>query len=202
VLLLAPHTDDVEFGCGGVVSRLVRQGCDLRYVAFSDCKESIPDGIPQDTLSKEMLIATDRLGLTDVQLLDYSVRHFPSRRQDILEHLVRVNRDFSPDLVLTPTTTDIHQDHATVTCEALRAFKKVSILGYELPWNNLTLPSQVLLTFDATDLEAKIHAVEAYRSQSFRYYASAEYIKSLALTRGARVGARYAEAFEPIRIVL
>jgi len=40
-LVLAPHTDDGEFGCGGTISRLVREGCTVKYVAFSDCKESV-----------------------------------------------------------------------------------------------------------------------------------------------------------------
>src|SRR5207244_7059171 len=35
VLVLAPHTDDGEFGCGGTMARLVEGGADVRYVAFS-----------------------------------------------------------------------------------------------------------------------------------------------------------------------
>ena len=34
-LVLAPHTDDGEFGCGGTMARLVEAGCEVRYVAFS-----------------------------------------------------------------------------------------------------------------------------------------------------------------------
>ena len=34
-LVLAPHTDDGEFGCGGTMARLVEAGTDVRYVAFS-----------------------------------------------------------------------------------------------------------------------------------------------------------------------
>ena len=29
-LVLAPHTDDGEFGCGGTMARLVEQGVDVR----------------------------------------------------------------------------------------------------------------------------------------------------------------------------
>ena len=35
VLVLAPHTDDGEFGCGGTMARLVEGGAEVRYVAFS-----------------------------------------------------------------------------------------------------------------------------------------------------------------------
>src|SRR5581483_8652265 len=34
VLVLAPHTDDGEFGCGGTMARLVEAGAEVRYVAF------------------------------------------------------------------------------------------------------------------------------------------------------------------------
>ena len=41
-LVLAPHTDDGEFGCGGTMARLVDEGTDVRYVAFSIATRSLP----------------------------------------------------------------------------------------------------------------------------------------------------------------
>lgn len=202
VLVLAPHTDDGEFGAGGMISRLLREGATVKYVAFSDCRVSIPSGFEPDTLKKEMLAATATLGIADVQLLDYEVRYFPRDRQYILEDLVKLNKSFAPDLVLLPTTADIHQDHATISQEGLRAFKRCSILGYELPWNAMTLPSQTIVALADQDVTNKITAVAAYKSQRFRTYASADYLRALALTRGVRIGVEYAEAFEPIRIIL
>ena len=35
VLVLAPHTDDGELGAGGFISKLVEQGAEVTYVAFS-----------------------------------------------------------------------------------------------------------------------------------------------------------------------
>ena len=43
-LVLAPHTDDGEFGCGGTMARLVEEGTDVRYVAFSIATRSLPEG--------------------------------------------------------------------------------------------------------------------------------------------------------------
>ena len=45
-LVLAPHTDDGEFGCGGTMARLVEAGCEVRYVAFSIATRSLPPGFP------------------------------------------------------------------------------------------------------------------------------------------------------------
>ena len=46
VLVLAPHTDDGEFGCGGTIARLVDAGAEVRYVAFSSASRSLPAGFP------------------------------------------------------------------------------------------------------------------------------------------------------------
>jgi len=201
-LVLAPHTDDGEFGCGGTIARLVREGCAVRYVAFSDCKESVPAGFPLDILSKEMKAATAILGLTDVHLLDYKVRYFDTERQRILEDLIKIKREYQPDVVFTPCTTDFHQDHSTISNESIRAFKDITILGYELPWNNLTLPSTSIIKLTDEDVEKKIEAIAQYKSQLGRAYSSSEFLRAQALTRGTRIRAPYAEAYEMIRFIL
>ena len=53
VLVLAPHTDDGEFGAGGTMARLVEEGAEVRYVAFSIATRSLPEGFPPDTLARE-----------------------------------------------------------------------------------------------------------------------------------------------------
>ena len=35
VLVLAPHTDDGELGCGGTVARLLEEGCEVHFAVFS-----------------------------------------------------------------------------------------------------------------------------------------------------------------------
>lgn len=201
-LVLAPHTDDGEFGCGGTISRLVREGCEVRYVAFSDCKESVPKGFELDVLQKEMKAATGRLGITDIHLLDYKVRYFHSERQRILEDMVRIKKEFTPDAVFTPCTQDIHQDHSTITTEAIRAYKDCTIVGYELPWNNLTLPSSAIVKLTEEDIEAKLAAIAEYKSQQGRPYSDPAYLRAQALTRGTRIKTPFAEAFEMIRFII
>ena len=49
-LVLAPHTDDGEFGCGGTMARLIESGVEVTYVAFSTAAKSVPEGFPRDIL--------------------------------------------------------------------------------------------------------------------------------------------------------
>ena len=50
VVILAPHTDDGEFGCGGLIARLIEEGKDVFYASFSLAEESVPEGFPKDVL--------------------------------------------------------------------------------------------------------------------------------------------------------
>ena len=202
-LVLAPHTDDGEFGCGGTTSRLVEAGCEVRYVAFSIATRSLPEGFPPDTLAQEVRAATAALGVPEENLAvyDFDVRTFPDRRQDILELLVGVWEEFRPDVVFQPSVHDVHQDHQTVAQEGLRAFKRTTVLGYEIPWNNFDFSYGCYVALEQRHVERKVAAVQCYASQQHRRYADADYIWNLARVHGTNVNRELAEVFQVYRIV-
>lgn len=204
VLVLAPHTDDGEFGCGGSIARFLGEGKDVYYVAFSTAEESVPDPWPKDILKTEVKEATRRLGIPRSNLIvfNYKVRELGYSRQDILEHLVSIKKDIQPDVVLLPSLNDLHQDHSVISIEGMRAFKTTTILSYEIPWNNIKFKTQSFVVLSKEDIEKKIYALDAYDSQKGRSYANAEFIRSLANTRGVQIGSEYAEAFEVVRWVI
>ena len=137
----------------------------------------------------------------NIKTLRYRVRQFPSYRQDILEDLIKIKNIINPDLVFIPCSFDIHQDHKTIYEEGIRAFKKTSILGYELPWNNLEINTRCYVKLEEVDIINKINAIESYKSQSFRNYTDKEYIRALAQIRGRQIDLALAESFEVIRLV-
>ena len=63
VLVLSPHIDDGEFGCGGTVARLAREGYEVFYAAFSTAEASVPPGYPPNILEVEVREATRHLGI-------------------------------------------------------------------------------------------------------------------------------------------
>ena len=204
VFVLAPHTDDGELGAGGTIAKLVELGANVYYFAFSTAEESVPSGFPKDILKKEVLLATQALGIPqeNVIIYNYKVRHLNFFRQEILEDLIKRKRLLFPDLVLLPSLNDIHQDHATIAKEGLRAFKNTTILGYELIWNNLTFNTSTFIKLDEKHLELKVKALTAYQSQKSRDYMSKDFIFSLARARGVQIGYQYAESFEVLRWVM
>jgi LmbE family N-acetylglucosaminyl deacetylase len=201
--VLAPHTDDGEFGCGGTMARLADAGCEVRYVAFSIATRSLPAGFPPDTLAREVQEATAELGIAEERLTvhDFDVRTFPELRQGILEVLVALWEEWQPDVVFQPSLHDVHQDHKTIAEEGLRAFKRTTILGYEIPWNNFDFAYQWYVALEKPHIERKVSALGKYASQQHRRYANPEYVWNVARTHGINVNREYAEVFQVYRVI-
>lgn len=202
-LILAPHTDDGELGCGATIAKLLRQGSEVFYVAFSSCRDSLPEGAAPDLLIREMHRATAALGIPGdhTRVLDFRVRHFAETRQDILDSMIALGRELHPDLVFMPSRHDIHQDHAVIAAEGMRAFKKTTILQYEAPWNNFSFDNQLFNRVEESDVAAKVRAIACYDSQAGRDYTKEEFIRGLLLTHGVQIGVPFAEVFEIPRMV-
>lgn len=190
-LILAPHTDDGELGCGGTIAKMVAKGAEVRYLAFS----------AGSALTDEVRAATLSLGIppSNLSIQGFETRNFPAHRQEILEILIAIQRDWRPDRVFLPCTTDTHQDHQTVSAEGFRAFKCVTMLGYELPWNNLTFPTSAFVVLSENNVSKKVEALQLYDSQKSRDYFNPGAIESLARVRGMQIGVKFAESFQVIR---
>ncbi len=204
VLVLAPHTDDGEFGCGGTMARLIESGAEVTYAAFSTAAKSVPPDFPRDILAREVREATAVLGIDEAHLriYDFAVRTFPTVRQEILEEMILLQQELDPDCVLMPALIDLHQDHKTVAEEGLRAFKRTTVMAYEIPWNNLNFSHQAYVRLEERHVEKKVQALACYKSQQHRNYTREDYIRNVALTRGIDVGCDYAEVFEVYRWIL
>lgn len=197
VLIIAPHTDD-ELGCSGFIKRITSANLCSKvcYMAFST-------GHEKDVLTRECIDALQVIGVNSKpELFDFPVRDFPQNRQKILDTMIGRKNMYQPSLVLVPSSFDCHQDHKVIYEEAVRAFKDCSILGYELPWNNLSFSTQFYVKLTSEHLEEKIRSFKCYKSQIHRQYSDPECIRALAIMRGLQIRCRYAEAYEVIKWVM
>ena len=204
LLVLAPHTDDAELGCGGTLSRLVERGIEIFVAVFSIASGSLPADFRSDTLKHEFLCAMQVLGIPGGNALvsDYPVRRLDEHRQSILEELVALRKEIAPDVVFLPCKQDIHQDHQVVRAEGVRAFKNRSLLGYELPWNTFDFGPQLIVGLEDRHMECKWNMLQAYDSQMVlgRQYFSRDLIYGLARVRGAQANKEFGEGFQVIRL--
>lgn len=204
MLVLAPHTDDAELGCGGTLARLVEREYDVFVIVFSTASESLPGELPRDTLKHEFADAMRVLGIPSGNALvrEYPVRRLAEHRQSILEELVVIRKKIAPDVVFLPCEQDIHQDHQVVHAEGVRAFKNASLLGYELPWNTFDFAAQLVVGLEDRHIERKWDMLCAYNSQMVlgRQYFSKDLVYGLARVRGAQAKKEFGEGFQVIRL--
>lgn len=191
VLFLSPHTDDAELGCGATIAKYLQAGHQVRVVAFTNCGRR--------ELSREFLESMGKIGVEDHGLFMFKARRFCDDRQLILDLLIDIRQEFTPDIVFVPSGQDLHQDHQVVYNEAVRAFKNTTMFGYELPWNHLSFSPQHFEVIGKAHIEKKWQALKSYKSQKNRRYFSKDYIYGIATTRGVQIGRGYAESFDIIR---
>ncbi|MGI0091382.1 MAG: PIG-L deacetylase family protein [Nitrososphaerales archaeon] len=203
-LMLAPHTDDVELGCGGTIARFLEEGdAEIHIAVFSTAEKSVPKGFPKTALRDEFYKAMSILGLKKQRLTvyNYEVRTLSYHRQEVLDEILKLRKSIDPDMVFLPSSEDLHQDHQTLYGEGLRAFKEITLWGYELPWNTITFPTRGFVTLEERHIQKKWTALQAYKTQLSlnRAYFTLDYIEGLARVRGIQVKSEYAEAFDIIR---
>ena len=202
-LVLAPHVDDGELGCGGTMARMIEEGKTVYYIAFSICEDSVPEGFPKNILEVEVKKATATLGIKPENLIikKYRVRTFPDFRQDILEELVQIRGWLNPDVIFLPSWHALHQDHKTISEEGLRAFKRSSCLGYDLPCDLVQFNTTAFVRLEERHVQKKIEALQCYESQQNRKYTNGSFLEGLARVRGGQIHEEFAEAFEVMRLV-
>ena len=81
---------------------LIEAGSNLYFVAFSAWRS---------VLKSECRSSLETLGVKEYEILNFPRRHFPEKRQEILQYLYDLNQERNFDLVLTPSINDLHQDH-------------------------------------------------------------------------------------------
>jgi len=205
ILILSTHTDDGIITTGGTISRILEEGGDIFYVGLSIAEESVPEGFPKDAVAKECQLSTKVLGIDPkkIYIERFPVRRFPEYRQKILDTIINFRDKIRPNMAFIPATTDIHQDHEVMNRESIRALSRYcSIYGYDFPWNSLNEGKlNLFYQLEERHIRKKVEALSCFKSQIAKKagYLTEEYVRSLAIERGNRIGTRYAEAFEVIR---
>lgn len=194
ILAIAPHTDDIELGCGATLHRF-KDTYEIHALAITSA-QPLAIGDPVEEFYEAMKMVGAK-----TTFLDYQPRTLGEYRQKVLDYFWNLQKKERYDYVFCPSSHDHHQDHQVIYQEAFRAFKHSTILGYELPWNNRTFRTDVFISVNEENLKAKIAMLDCYKTQQERAFMCKEYTFDIARTRGLQVGKKYVEAFEAIRIV-
>lgn len=198
VCFLGAHPDDIELGCGALIAHIARKS-EVLCVTLSDNQKNPA----LKSLVEEHHRSMAALGVpeSNVVLGSFETRRFPHARQEILEYMIELNQAHHPEIVFVHTRADIHQDHATVTKEALRAFRGTTVLGFDVLRSSYGFFPHFLVEVNEEDVQAKLKALEAYKTYANRYYFSPEITRATLIRHGALAERPYAEGFDILRIV-
>ena len=197
VLFLGAHPDDIELGCGALLHQIVNQ-TDILCVTLSDNQKN-PDLI---NLKDEHYQAMQVLGVPPERVIfgPFTTRVFPDARQEILEYFLKLRREFGPDLIFVHSRQDVHQDHLTMTDEALRAFRGITVLGFDVVRSSYGFFPHFLVEVTEEDVNKKIEALSCYETYRDRYYFNSELTRSIMVRHGALAERPFAEGFDILRI--
>jgi LmbE family N-acetylglucosaminyl deacetylase len=197
VLFLGAHPDDIELGCGALLHQIVNQ-TDVLCVTLSDNQKN-PD---LKNLKEEHYNAMEVLGIPREKVIfgPFTTRVFPDARQEILEYFLNLRREFGPDLIFVHSKQDIHQDHLTMTDEALRAFRGITVLGFDVVRSSYGFFPHFLVEVTEEDVNKKIEALACYETYRDRYYFNSELTRSIMIRHGALAERPFAEGFDILRI--
>jgi LmbE family N-acetylglucosaminyl deacetylase len=198
VCFIGAHPDDIELGCGAFISNIIGKA-DILCVTLSDNQKNpaLTHLVEEHHHSMAVLgVAPDH-----IKLETFITRRFPELRQEILEYLYQLNHTYQPDIVITHSRSDIHQDHQQTTEEVLRAFRGTTVLGFDAMRSSYGFFPHFLVEVFAQDVERKINALAKYSTYNDKYYFSAEVLRATLIRHGALAERPYAEGFDILRIV-
>jgi LmbE family N-acetylglucosaminyl deacetylase len=198
VLFLGAHPDDIELGCGALIHHIIKQ-TEILCVTLSDNQKN-PD---LRNVKSEQYQAMEVLGVSNNKIIfgPFTTRVFPDARQEILEYFLQLRKDFQPDLIFVHSKQDIHQDHLTMTDEALRAFRGITVLGFDVVRSSYGFFPHFLVEVTEEDVDKKIEALSCYETYRDRYYFNSELTRSIMIRHGALAERPFAEGFDILRIV-
>ncbi|MCC7428263.1 MAG: PIG-L family deacetylase [Alphaproteobacteria bacterium] len=206
VLVLAPHPDDAEFGCGATLHRF-RAAIEAHILVFSD--RAATRG--EKNNDADQLAAAARLGIPAgrVHFVDaigggfarLPTRLFGSaeardRLRLIAAHAVKLWR---PDVILMPSIEETNQDHTALAEEVRRVIRGgPALFGYEVVKHNRDVHPRVFVEVAEADMAAKCEALACFSEFTNRFYFDPEVLRAQARFRAMQAGITgFCEAFTP-----
>jgi len=221
ILIIAAHPDDEILGCGGTVSRLVKEGSEISVIILGQgmpSRAQVKEGEEENgypALLKEQSRQANRIiGVKDLYFYDLPDNQFDTVPLLVIVKIIEdLKKKLQPDIIFTHFSGDLNVDHRITYQAVLTAARPVpnesvkEIYSFEIisstEWNFPT-SFQPDLFFDIEDtIGLKLEALKKYNEElnRFPHPRSLEGVELNARSWGMKTGIKYAEAFKVVRIL-
>jgi LmbE family N-acetylglucosaminyl deacetylase len=202
LLCIGAHSDDIEIGAGATILGLIAAGAklDVHWVVLSATGERAAEA----QLSAEALLKGS--DAHRIELADFRDGFFPYQGGAIKEWMEGLRRRVEPDVILTHTRDDAHQDHREVSQLTTNTFRDHLVLEYEIPkWDGDLGRPNTYVAATQSIMDRKVALLQShFASQRSKDWFDARTFTGLARLRGmeCRAPDGFAEAFYVRKMLL
>lgn len=220
VLAIVAHPDDMELLCAGTLARFRERGAEVQVTIACRGDRGGPAESRDQLAARREAEATEAARLLDAEieflrLSDAEVCDDPPTRERFLKAI----RAFQPDLILTHSPDDYHQDHRQVSALATDCSWYAASAGHVTDPPSDPLPAPVAVAYCDTiaaihfepshlvdissTFDLKLRMLRCHQSQLSRNDSGMDQLIEMATTqarlRGLQCGVQYAEGFTVCR---
>ena len=200
ILAIGSHPDDIEYGCGGALTKYAHQGHQIYLMVLTNGELR---GDPE-ARRREQRESARLMGAADVFFGDLPDAGLVCDR-DLVRKIEGAVAATKPNFVYVHYPEDTHHDHRALSQAAIPACRSVrNVLYYEGP-STLSFNPSVFVDIGAM-LHAKLACLEAHASQvmqtTVQDMSIVDLARSAAHFRGIQGRIKYAEAFVPLRLFI
>jgi LmbE family N-acetylglucosaminyl deacetylase len=195
VLAIGAHSDDLEIGCAGTILALTHAhpGLHVEWVVLSATGDRADEARHS---ARALLHGAESHA---IQVHDFRDGYLPHTAAEVKDAFESMKSSFDPQLVLTHTRDDLHQDHR-LACELTwNTFRDHVILEYEIPkWDGDMGRPNLYVPLAEDVVRAKVDVLRGhFESQQDKHWYDVDVFEGLMRLRGmeCRSPSGFAEAF-------
>lgn len=199
ILVLSPHADDGEIGCGGTIAKKLAEGYEVYWLVFSNYRLADKS---YDIVKEELINSMTALGVVSWKLLTFMDTQFELSMRKIRQTIYDVIANYKPDIVYVPVETSGHEDHRTVAIATKDVVnrKNINVLGYPILGDDFS-PNE-FEPLDKEYVDKKLDAIMCYKSQKkTRTWFNRRNMMTTVTAWASRTKHQYVEAFKVIKRV-
>ena len=200
ILALGCHPDDIEFGCGGTLSKYAAAGHEVYMMVMTQGQSGGDDEVRW----REQEEAAKIIGCKKLFWGDYRDTELPLSRK-LIQGIEKVIDEIAPSFIFVHYGDDTHQDHRVLSQATVTATRYTrNVLFFEGPTTQNFIPTVFVALNEVID--RKVEALEAHASQVRKTNIGdlniVELVEAAALFRGTQARIKYAEGFSPLRLFI